>query len=483
MAGFSTVAWNPAQASVFYAPAKNSAGVRVAVNPATGAQLPAVYIGGLVPGVGNPADGMLVVGQPGVPEGLTNGQPLVAAPRFGFAWDAFGDGKTAVRGGFGINYLPTSAPALCCSGSYQSMPPLSYTPTTYYGTLSTFLNSAGTFFPSNVLGLDDSKIAASYSFSTGVQREVGFATVVDVAVVGNLGRHLMMARDLNVLPYGVRFLSANQDPTVPGKPFPDNFLRPYRGLGSITYREPVGTSSYYALQTQANRRFSRGLEFKANWTWSKSMDFGSSDGALLPTYASRNLLAYGESSFDRTHIVNLAWLYELPGSQHMTNPILSTLLGHWNVSGTTTFASGAPTGVTFSTVSGVDLIGGGDGQRINVSGNPNLGYGQHSVSRWFNPSVFSQPALGYIGTAGRDVFRGPGQNQWDLAVFKNLRIREKGQIQLRGELYNAFNHAQWATVNAAAKFDNNLNQINALFGQVTASRGPRVIQFALRVGF
>ena len=483
MSGFSPTAWNAAQASVLYAPGIGSAGVRVAVNPKTGAQLPAVYIGALVPSVGNPADGMIVVGQPGVPEGLTNSQAIVAAPRFGLAWDATGDGKTAVRAGFGVSYLTSSAPSLCCSGSYQSMPPLSYTPTTYYGTLSTFLNSAGTLFPSNVLGLDDSKMAASYNFSTGVQREVGFATVVDVAFVGNLGRHLMMARNLNQLPYGVRFLSGNQDPTVPGKPLPDNFLRPYAGLGTVTYREPVGTSSYYALQTQANRRFSHGLEFKANWTWSKAMDYGSSDGATLPTYASRYLLTYGESTFDRTHIVNFAWLYELPGSQRMTNPILSAVAAHWNVSGTITFASGAPSGASFSTVSGVDLIGGGDGQRINVTGKPQLGYGQHSVTRWFDPTVFAQPALGYIGSAPRDIFRGPGQNQWDLSVFKNFRIRERGQVQFRSEFYNAFNHAQWSGLNTAAKFDNNLNQINTLFGQVTSSRGPRVIQFALRVGF
>jgi len=483
MSGFSPGAWNPSQASVLYNPGLNAAGTRVAVNSLTGAQLPAVYIGALVPGVGSPSDGMIVVGQPGVPQGLTTSPSVDFGPRFGFAYDLFGDGKTALRGGFGITYLPTSAPSLCCSGSYQSNPPLSYTPLTYYGTLASFVSSAGTLFPSNVLGLSETKLASSYSFSLGGQRDVGKSIVVDVAVVGNLGRHLLMSQNLNQLPYGERFLASSQDPTVPGKPLPDAFLRPYQGLGTVTFREPTGNSSYYALQTQANRRFSHGFEFKANFTWSKSMDYGSSDGATVATYASPVLLDYGESSFDRTFITNLSWLYEIPGSRFMTNPILSTVLGHWNVSGIATFASGAPTGVTFTTVSGADLIGGGDGQRINISANAQLPYGTRNGTEFFNTGVFSLPALGYIGSAPRDVYRGPGQNQWDLAAFKNFIVRERASLQIRTEFFNAFNHAQWSTINSAAKFNAAGQQINTLFGEATADRGPRVIQVALRVSF
>jgi hypothetical protein len=213
------------------------------------------------------------------------------------------------------------------------------------------------------------------------------------------------------------------------------------------------------------------------------MDYSSSDNGVLPLYASRTLLSYGESSFDRTFITNLAWLYEIPGSGRLANPVLAAVLAHWNVSGTTTFASGAPTGVSFSTVAGTDLIGGGDGQRINISGNPQLGYGVRNQYRWFDTSVFSVPAPGYIGNAARDVFRGPGQNQWDLSAFKDFAIREKTKIELRGEFYNAFNHPQWSSINTAARFDATGKQINALFGQATGDRGPRVIQLALRVSF
>jgi hypothetical protein len=307
--------------------------------------------------------------------------------------------------------------------------------------------------------------------------------VVDIAVVGNLGRHLLQSVNLNALPYGKRFLASSQDPTT-GKPLADSFLTPYTGLGSITYAEPVGSSSYYALQTQLNRRFSHGVEFKANWAWSKSMDYGSGDNGGLPLYADRRLLSYGESSFDRTFITNIAGLYAIPGTNRLNNPLVKAALGNWNLSSTITFASGAPLGVGFSTVSGADLIGGGDGQRINVNGNPQLGYGDRNGARFFNTSVFSAPALGYIGSAGRDVFRGPGQNQFDLAVFKNFVIHEGINIQFRSEFYNAFNHTQFSGVDTSAKFDLTTGaQTNPTFGQANGDRGGRIIQFALRLSF
>src|SRR5438552_15188352 len=125
---------------------------------------------------------MVLAGAPGIPTGLTKVQFITPGPRFGFGYDLFGDGKTALRGGFGLSVLPQTQ----IDTGLQNLPPNNYTPRTYYGTLNTFKNTAGTLFPSNVKGHDWSQLAQSYNFSLGAQREIGFATVIDIAFVGNL---------------------------------------------------------------------------------------------------------------------------------------------------------------------------------------------------------------------------------------------------------------------------------------------------------
>src|SRR5262249_25278451 len=249
------------------------------------------------------------------------------------------------------------------------------------------------------------------------QRELGYQTVLDVAYVGTLGRHLQQARNLNAIPYGARFLAQNQDPTA-GRPLLDNFFRPYVGYTDITFRENASTSNYNALQVQVNRRFSRGVQFGGSWTWSKAMDYTDAEAGSVANFAPLRIWNYGKAGWDRTHVLVMNWVWEVPGASRLwNNRPVRLALDHWQMAGIASFSSGAPSGIGLGTVDTTDLTGGGDGARVIVLANPILPKGERTVSRYFRPDVFARPAVGDRGNAPKDVVRGPGVNNWDLSLF------------------------------------------------------------------
>ena len=171
-------------------------------------------------------------------------------------------------------------------------------------------------------------------------------------------------------------------------------------------------------------------------------------------------------------------------SKLISNPVVRYALDDWAVSGIVTLASGRPSGVGFGTTDGTDMNGGGDGQRIIVTGKAQLPHGDRTYSRWFDPSVFARPPMNSAGNAPKDVIRLPGVNSWDLSIFKNFPVKsERRYFQFRWEMYNAFNHTQFSGVDTTARFDPQGAQVNARFGQVTSTRTPRVMQGALRFTF
>ena len=482
MAGFTPDRFDPANAVRLIAPATVN-GRRVGVHPVTGQVFPAPAIGAFAPGVGSDSNGLVWTAQdPSYPRALIENRGIHYAPRVGFALDPFGKGTTSVRGGFGMFYNRLNADTVAIA--YTGQPPIVQNPVVYFGTIDTLLSSTSLLFPQTVAGIDRSgKVPLTMNMSLGVQQKLGFATVLDVAYVGSLGRHLMWNRNLNSIPFGANFDRRNADPANPAVPLPPSFLRPYQGFNDINFREWAASSNYHSMQVTANRQFSRGLQFGASWTWSKALGYADTDTESVSALVPARIWNYGLASYDRTHVLTINWLWDVPGTPWTFAPA-KLMLNDWTVSGIASFSSGAPLGVGFTQVTATDITGSPtDGPRIVVTGDPNLPKSERTFSRNFRTEVFRVPERGTIGNAAKTLIRGPGINNWDIAIFKNFPITEQIRFQFRGELYNAFNHTQFSSLDTAARFDTQGNQVNTRFGEFTAARNPRQIQLALRFYF
>lgn len=486
-AGDPLAAWDPdiydaTKQPQLIQPYRNAANVRVGRDPVTGQELPAAVIGQFASGVA-PFQGMNVFD-----EKIMETPPIQFAPRLGFAYDPFGKGKTVIRGGAGIFYDRFNDDQII---QLREQPPNTISNSATYTTMKDLLASPMRTTPPGTFAIERSyRPPTVYNWSLGIQQNIGWGTVLDTAYVGSVGRRLLQRRSFNSVNYGTRFLASSIDPTT-GTALQDNFLRPNPGYADIQYIEMASSSNFHSLQTQVNKRFSQGLQFGVTWTWSKSMNLVNGNNDAINPFLDFRVRNYGKGNFDRTHNFTLNYIYKIPKlSKVWETPVVKWVFDNWDFSGVTTFISGSPLGLGYSLVQAADLTGGGGAgvdSRVNLTGDPNLPKGERTIYRHFNTDVVRPPTraeLG-IGTASKDPIRGPGQNVFDVSLYKNIPFSadERRKLQLRFEFYNFFNHTSFQNVDTTGRFDALGKQVSGTFGAYTSSLDARRIVLGAKIYF
>ena len=428
----------------------------------------------------NAPRGVIYAGDPNVSRGTVPTAWGNFGPRLGFAWDVFGDGKTAVRGAYGIFFDSFNSIA---TNSQANQAPFGTVVTVFGANTNSFsdpwagttnpfpapLNPPATaLFPASstqFLNAADFRNPYIQSWNLTLEREVGGGVVMRAAYAASKGTRLMTLRELNAAVFAPGATTATTNQRRPLGP----------ALGATTLVEAVGNSTYHAFQWTAERRFSGGFTILANYQFSKSIDDTSANKGTGQVRTNPNNQAFdkGLSDFNRHHVFNFSGIWALP--VRFPSRAMQFALGGWNLNSIVNLSTGQP----FSVLSGVDNARTGTGgQRVDYAGNGVIA-GDRSrndrVTEYLRRSSFVPNAIGTFGSIGRNTFYGPGLANVDLGLAKDFRASDRLATTFRFEAFNALNR-----VNLELPVG---TQNNGNFMRITSTNSPRVLQLALRLVF
>ncbi len=450
------------------------------------------------------------------------------APRFGFAFDVFGNGKTALRGGYGWAY--DSMPVSFYETTVFNNPPAV---ATYSVGQTSFDSPAGgattgvSTTPGRVQAIPlNFQQPYVQQYSLDLQQQISPKTMLDIGFFGDHGTHLMGALNLNQPAPGAWVGKINPNNSGGSCNDPDtgaqswlsttcdralNQIKPYLGYFSVDSLRPIFSSNYNSLQVKFTKKFSGKTYIDANYTWSRDLTNAQADysGFAQDIYHLNN--EYGRAADDRNNVLTMDAVYELPWYKDQKN-LLGRVVGGWEVSGIFAVNSGLPLTVSASQATttnynlpagttsvfngrtntgyvtdnaGLSVFGNTSaGLRLNQLGDPNNGYGTPIHNKgynalWFYTGAFAAAPPSQTSqapTAKRGTIQGPGFNRLDLAIHRNFRIYDRLNFQLRMEAFNALNHTNVQTIAVASGG-------GSTFGEVTGYRDARIVQFAGRLTF
>ena len=431
-------------------------------------------------------NGIKLAGVDGFPRGNVQNKYNTWQPRVGFAYDATGDGKTVIRGGFGMFFERVQG-----NDVYNAAlnPPFAYIPTAtnvYFSNPNTSALTGATTsqtFPSALTNLEYKYTPpGTATYSLGVQRQLAPSVVTVVQYAGSVGWVQNDDRNINTLPL--------TDPNNPANPYDlregvsngslnANLYRIFPGFAGITQEENETNFNYNSLQIGLRVENRHGLTAQVSYTYSHEIDVVSNDlnsisNPFNPSYD------YGSGAFDRRHILVVNYIYNIPGFDHSNNLLARTTLGGWQFSGVTVAQAGTPAPITYTGATDTLGLGGGTTNRPDLVAP--VSYPKKRLA-WFSTSSFANPTPPWLGgpndgfgNARKDAVVQPGLFNFNWSLFKNIPFKAEGpSLELRFEFFNVFNHTEFNNIDQ--------NSGDANFGQVTTAYDPRTLQLGAKFHF